>query len=115
VMKIATIVRAAAEIATALNGDVRPENGIAVARRFADWYGLMNRQVGHARQILNALLMGRLVFTPHHDGGARYYDVAGRWSIGRALTTIIEAEGMVTPAGFEPAISTLKGSRPGPG
>jgi len=22
---------------------------------------------------------------------------------------------MVTPAGFEPAISTLKGSRPGPG
>jgi len=27
----------------------------------------------------------------------------------------VTSEGMVTPAGFEPAISTLKGSRPGPG
>ena len=41
--------------------------------------------------------------------------VRGRWSIGRAVAGVIQAKGMVTPAGFEPAISTLKGSRPGPG
>lgn len=35
----------------------------------------------------------------------------------RAAFTVFQRlyEGMVTPAGFEPAISTLKGSRPGPG
>jgi len=27
----------------------------------------------------------------------------------------VSAKTVVTPAGFEPAISTLKGSRPGPG
>ena len=83
--------------------------------RFADWHGLMERQVDHAQRILNAALVGRLVFTPHDEGEMRYYELAGRWSIGRAVAGIIEAKGMVTPAGFEPAISTLKGSRPWPG
>ncbi len=31
------------------------------------------------------------------------------------LAGIVSSDMMVTPAGFEPAISTLKGSRPGPG
>ena len=64
---------------------------------------------------MTATLTGRLIFTAHNEGDARYYEFVGRWSIGRAVAGVIQAKGMVTPAGFEPAISTLKGSRPGPG
>jgi site-specific DNA recombinase len=87
----------------------------AIRERFDDWHGLMKREVDHARRALSAALVGRLVFTPHSEGDTRYYEFVGRWSIGRAVAGIIQAKGMVTPAGFEPAISTLKGSRPWPG
>ena len=81
----------------------------AIRERFDDWRGLMGREVEHARRALNAALLGRLAFTAHNDGQTRYYEFVGRWSIGRAVAGIIQAKGMVTPAGFEPAISTLKG------
>ena len=40
---------------------------------------------------------------------------AGEATRRRLLAGSLSAKAMVTPAGFEPAISTLKGSRPGPG
>lgn len=80
----------------------------AIRERFEDWRGLMEREVDHARRILNATLVGRRVFTPHEEGATRYYEVVGRWSIGRALAGVIQAKGMVTLAGFEPAISTVR-------
>jgi site-specific DNA recombinase len=86
-----------------------------IRERFADWRGLAERHVQRARPVLQAALVGRFVFTPHAAPSTSYYEIASRWSIGRAIASIIEAKGLVTPAGFEPAISTLKGSRPGPG
>ncbi len=88
---------------------------LAIRERFDGWRGLLEREVDHARRVLTASLMGRLVFTAHTEGGRRYYEFVGRWSIGRAVAGVIQAKGMVTPAGFEPAISTLKGSCPRPG
>ena len=83
--------------------------------RLAGWRGLLGRQVGEARQILRHLMVGRLTFTPREDGGGRFYAFEGRGSVSALLSGIVSAEGVVTPAGFEPAISTLKGSRPWPG
>jgi hypothetical protein len=83
-----------------------------------DWQGLLNRQPEQTRQILGKLLVGRLIFTPRTDGTERYYDFAGQGSLTKLLTGVVfpkdRSHSVVTPAGFEPAISTLKGSRPGP-
>jgi len=38
------------------------------------WRGLMEREVDHARRALTAALTGRLIFTAHNEGGARYYE-----------------------------------------
>ena len=47
--------------------------------------------------------------------GGRYYEFAGQGALDKLLAGIIRPSSVVTPAGFEPAISTLKGSCPGPG
>jgi hypothetical protein len=62
-----------------------------------------------------ALLAGRLVFTPRGDGDERNYEFEGPATLGKVFAGIVIPKSVVTPAGFEPAISTLKGSRPGPG
>ena len=84
-----------------------------------DWQGLLGRQPQQTRQILAELLVGRLIFTPKTDGSVPYYDFAGQGSLTKLLTGVVfpkdRPQAVVTPAGFEPAISTLKGSRPGPG
>ena len=49
-----------------------------------------------------AEMIGDLIFTPGEDEPADSMSLIGMRAV-------------VTPAGFEPAISTLKGSRPGPG
>ena len=82
--------------------------------RLADWQGLLRRQPAQGRQILRKLLVGRLVFTPRVTATERYYEYSGDATLGRLLAGAFGAKTMVTPAGFEPAISTLKGSRPGP-
>ena len=81
----------------------------------AGWRGVLRRQVGETSQILRHLLVGRLAFTPRADGGGRFYTFEGPGSLSALLSGIVTPEGVVTPAGFEPAISTLKGSRPWPG
>jgi hypothetical protein len=83
--------------------------------RLAGWRGVLRRQVGETRQILRHLLVGRLAFTPREDGSGRFYAFEGHGSVSALLSGIVHPEGLVTPAGFEPAISTLKGSRPWPG
>ena len=77
---------------------------------------MFRNNVTIARQILAQLPAGeRVVFTPQADGAG--WDFVApctldRVSIGVAGDT---PQALVTPAGFEPAISTLKGLRPGPG
>ncbi len=84
----------------------------------ANWRGLLQRHIQQARQIVSKLLRERLVFTPRTDPntGARYYEFAGVGRMEPLLSGVLPIpKALVTPAGFEPAISTLKGSRPGPG
>ncbi len=83
--------------------------------RLTDWQGLLRRETPVARQILREVLVGRLIFGPRIDGSARYYEFTGQATLSGLLAGVLSPERLVTPAGFEPAISTLKGSRPGPG
>lgn len=86
--------------------------------RLADWRALLQRHPREARQILRKLLVGRLVFSPETNETGRFYRFTGQATLGRLLAGEVLSKlsiSVVTPAGFEPAISTLKGSRPWPG
>ncbi len=87
--------------------------------RLDEWREILGEQPAKARQIVGKLLDGRLTFTPGEDEQGRLYRFEGRGAVGRLLAGVLGTRDlpllMVTPAGFEPAISTLKGSRPGPG
>src|SRR5437660_5007318 len=84
-----------------------------IRHRLADWRAMLRREVPEARELLRYLIVGRIAFTPRPE--TRVYEFSGRGSFGRVLAGTTSPVSVVTPAGFEPAISTLKGSRPGPG
>ncbi len=89
-----------------------------LSEKLTDWRGLLGRHPQQARQILTKVLAGRLTFTPRLDpvSGANAYSFTGEGRLEAILSGVIDLPTtLVTPAGFEPAISTLKGSRPGPG
>jgi hypothetical protein len=89
-----------------------PSLRAALARRLADWGGLAARQPEEARHLFMRLLDGqRIVLRPLSRG--RGCEISGTASYAGLLAEC--GNSVVTPAGFEPAISTLKGSRPGPG
>ena len=79
--------------------------------RLADWRTTLRRNVPQGRQLLRKLLVGRVTFTPVAEG-VRF---DAECALGPILQGVADATTGVTPAGFEPAISTLKGSRPWPG
>ena len=82
-------------------------------KRLCEWRGLLRRQTPTARQMLARLLDGRIAWTPRKAEGL--YEFAGRARFDDALLSgIVVTEGLASPAGFEPAVSTLKGSRAGP-
>ena len=83
-----------------------------IPSRLVDWWAMLRREVPEAREILRNLLVDRIVFKPRPE--ARVYEFSERGSF-RRLVAGTSPVSVVTPAGFEPAISTLKGSRPGPG
>ena len=65
-------------------------------------------------QMLRKLLRGRLQITPNTD--LTEFAITGEGVLEPLLDQLLNRpKAVVTPAGFEPAISTLKGSRPGPG
>ena len=80
-----------------------------------DWRDTLRQEVPAARRTLRALLNGRFVFTPRGEGDERYYEFEGTGTVSKIIAGLTLPKGVVTPAGFEPAISTLKGSRPWPG
>src|SRR2546425_6567663 len=84
-----------------------------IRHRLDAWRSMLRREIPEAREILRNLIVGRIVFTPRPE--ARVSEFSGRGSFGRLLAENTSPVSVVTPAGFEPAISTLKGSRPGPG
>ena len=81
--------------------------------RLQNWKGVLRRQTPEAWPLLGRLLVGRLTFTPHPD--QRLYTFSGKGTLGGLVAGAAPSLAMVTPAGFEPAISTLKGLRPRPG
>src|SRR5712692_4145041 len=100
---------------------------VAVARELLAWCGAERWAVDDpersavlgraARNIRFApLLVGRLGCEAFDEGQRVGYRFKARGSYASLLPAgLITTPEMVTPAGFEPAISTLKGSRPGPG
>jgi site-specific DNA recombinase len=88
-----------------------------------DWRGLLQGHVVLARQAVRKLVPERLVFTPLTTAaGARVFEFRGEGRLDPILAGLVSGvlrshapKAVVTPAGFEPAISTLKGSRPWPG
>ena len=78
--------------------------------RLDDWRGLLRRQSLQGGQIVRKLPVGRLTLTPRISDGVRIYEYAGQATLERLLAGAVSAKTVVTPAGFEPAISTLKGS-----
>ncbi len=86
-----------------------------LAARAADVKGLLGRHVPQTRQILRKLIVGRLTCEAFEKDGQRGYRFTGQGSYEPLLPSKALPTMVVTPAGFEPAISTLKGSRPWPG
>ena len=63
--------------------------------------------------MLSKLIPAKLTTTPNANGTEVV--IVGAGAIELLLTSVAPfSEAVVTPAGFEPAISTLKGSRPRP-
>jgi hypothetical protein len=83
--------------------------------RVADVRGLLAQGTPQARRVLRKLLVGRLDVEAFDDGKRRGYRFTGQGTYAAVLPVSLSTTNVVTPAGFEPAISTLKGSRPGPG
>ena len=86
-----------------------------LTERLTFWHDLMHRNPVEARRLLTKLLRGRLIFEPNDDATGRYSEFSGEGAVSALFEGCISPEVVVTPAGFEPAISTLKGSRPWPG
>jgi site-specific DNA recombinase len=84
-------------------------------RHVAEIRDLLGKDIPRTRQILRRLLVGRLECEAFDEGQRVGYRFKARGSYAPLLPAGLSTPEMVTPAGFEPAISTLKGSRPGPG
>jgi hypothetical protein len=92
----------------------RPRLRRELRARLKDLRGVLGGNVAQTRQILRKLLVGRLTCTAFEEEGRRGYRFTGQGSYADVLPASVSTL-VVTPAGFEPAISTLKGSRPWPG
>jgi hypothetical protein len=86
-----------------------------LVRHAAEVRTLLGQDIPRARKILRRLLVGRLECEAFEEGQRRGYRFKARGSYAALLPAALATPDVVTPAGFEPAISTLKGSRPWPG
>ena len=72
----------------------------------AEWAELLHRNPQQSRQMLRKVIDGRIIVHPRDKSA----ELEFRCSLGRLIAGLHVPKAMVTPAGFEPAISTLKGS-----
>ena len=71
--------------------------------KLADWRGLLRRNVESGRDVLRALLVGPLVFTPIIEERRRGYAFRGTIALDRLLTGVVDLPTLVaSPTGFEP-------------
>src|SRR5262245_65052587 len=77
--------------------------------------GLLGQDIQRSRQILRKLLVGRLECRAFDEGEGETrrvgYRFTGRGTYAPLLPAGLSTPEVVTPAGFEPAILTLKGTR----
>jgi site-specific DNA recombinase len=80
--------------------DVEPE----IQSRLKDWRGMLSEDTPQARQMLRALLTGRLVFTPQPDA----VEFVGEGDLGSLFAGLIDLssadlpKALASPTGFEP-------------
>jgi hypothetical protein len=74
----------------------------ALRERLIDWQGLLREEAPQARQALSALLAGRLIFTPHGEGPARYYEFAGARDAPQGYRGVSVPNGNGAPGGSRP-------------
>ncbi len=73
---------AAIQRLTVRRDPVDVERALDVMRgALTDWQGMLRQETGPARRALQALLQGRLVFTPHERDGERFYTFKGAGTI----------------------------------
>jgi hypothetical protein len=79
--------------------------------KLADWRGLLTRNVESGRDVLRALLVGPLRFTPVLEQRKRAYRFTGTITLEKLLSGLVELPTRVTsPEGFEPSFQPRKAS-----
>src|SRR4029077_15155324 len=79
-------------------------------RHVAEIRELLGKDIPRTRRILRRLLVGRLECEAFDEGQRVGYRFKARGSYAPLLPASLSTPGMLTPGGFDPAISTLKGS-----
>ncbi len=100
---------------------VAPTAGPALEQRLraklADWRGLLTRNVESGRDVLRALLVGPLNFTPVLEARRRGYAFEGAIALDRLVAGVIDAastDWRGVPSGIRTRVLALKGPRPRP-
>ena len=74
-----------------------------IRAKLADWRGLLTRNAESGREVLKALLMDPLQFSPEADERGRRSRFTGRIALDRLLSGVVEfPTGGTSPTGFEP-------------
>ena len=86
---------------------VTPVTGPGLEQRLraklADWRGLLTRNIDSGREVLRALLVGPLRFTPIIENGRRAYAFEGAVALERLVAGVIDLPtltGVASPGGF---------------
>ena len=73
-------------------------------RRLQEWRSVLTEETGQARQMLRALLEGRIVFTPRPELPA--VDFAGRGNYGRLFAGLIASRALASPGRTRTLVDT---------
>ena len=71
-------------------------------KRLKDWRQLLGRETAWTRQILQKLLVDKIVCRPVVHEGEEAYEITARFHLGRFFEGIICPSGLASPTGFEP-------------
>jgi DNA invertase Pin-like site-specific DNA recombinase len=65
--------------------------------KLEEWRQLLQRHVPQARQVLKKLLSGHIKFTPHREGGEKWYTFSAQLNLGKLLAGIACANMVASP------------------
>jgi hypothetical protein len=71
-----------------------------LSARLTDWQGALERQPQRAREILQGLLVGRLVLAPKMIDGQRWFEYRGEATYGALPHGLVSVNGVVPPEKF---------------